>query len=310
MPPSEHRYVSTAQVAQALGVSVTTVKRWVDDGVLPAHRTAGGHRKLVMEDVVRLVREGNLPQADLSQLFPGKSAGQLDPTVLHAQVQAAVKAADTDLIRTVIHAGYRAGIPVETLADRVLGPVLAELGHDWAAGRTTVMTEHRVTQACVSALYEMRSFLRVRDGKDRPTAVGGAPEHDPYILPTLFAKLTLLDCGWEAINLGPHTPVEAFETAIEQFAPQLIWLSVSHVANAEQFLTDYQRLYKRFVERNIAVAIGGHALQSALRTRMTYTMFGDGFTQLAAFARSLHHRPGLPKRGRPPGSAKDAAEPT
>ncbi len=309
MPPSEHRYVSTAQVAQALGVSVTTVKRWVDDGVLPAHRTAGGHRKLVMEDVVRLVREGNLPQADLSLLVPSKSAGKLDPGVLHAQVQAAVKAADTDLIRTVIHAGYRAGIPVETLADRVLGPVLAELGHEWEAGRTTVMTEHRVTQACVSALYEMRSFLRVCDGKDRPTAVGGAPEHDPYVLPTLFAKLTLLDCGWEAINLGPHTPVEAFETAIEQFAPQLIWLSVSHVANAEQFLTDYQRLYKRCVERNIAVAIGGRALQSALRTRMTYTMFGDGFTQLAAFARSLHHRPGLPKRGRPPGSAKDAAEP-
>ena len=309
MPPSEHRYVSTAQVAHALGVSVTTVKRWVDDGVLPAHRTAGGHRKLVMEDVVRLVREGNLPQADLSLLAPGKSAGQLDPVALHAQVQAAVKVADADMIRTVIHAGYRAGIPVETLADRVVGPVLAELGHDWAAGRATVMTEHRVTQACVSALYEMRSFLRVRDGKDRPTAVGGAPEHDPYILPTLFAKLTLLDCGWEAINLGPHTPVEAFETAIEQFAPQLIWLSVSHVADAERFLTDYQRLYKRCVERNIAVAIGGHALQTSLRSRMNYTMFGDGFTQLAAFARSLHHRPGLPKRGRPPGSAKAAAEP-
>jgi excisionase family DNA binding protein len=309
MPPSEHRYVSTAQVAQALGVSVTTVKRWVDDGVLPAHRTAGGHRKLVMEDVVRLVREGNLPQADLSLLVPGKSAGPLDPAVLYAQVQAAVRAEDTDLIRTIIHAGYRAGIPVETLADRVLGPVLAELGHDWQAGRATVMTEHRVTQACVSTLYEMRSFLRVRDGKDRPTAVGGAPEHDPYILPTLLAKLTLLDCGWEAINLGPHTPVEAFETAIEQFAPRLIWLSVSQVANTEQFLTDYRRLYEQCVERNIPVAIGGQGLQSALRTRMTYTMFGDGFTQLAAFARSLHHRPGLPKRGRPPGSAKDAVEP-
>ena len=89
----------------------------------------------------------------------------------------------------------------------------------------------------------------------------------------------------------------------------MIWLSVSHVADAERFLTDYQRLYKRCVERNIAVAIGGHALQTSLRSRMNYTTFGDGFTQLAAFARSLHRRPGVPKRGRPPGAAKAAAEP-
>ena len=298
----DHRYLSTAQVSRALGVGVTTVKRWVDDGVLPAHRTPGGHRKLMMADVVRLAREGRLPQADLTRLMPAKSQTEAGPTELLARMRAAVRAADGDAIRAVVHAGYQAGVAVETLADRVVGPALTELGHDWHAGRSSVMAEHRVTQACVAALYELRATLRGHSGPGRPVALGGAPEHDHYVLPTLFAKLTLLDAGWDAINLGPHTPFEAFEAAVRQWSPRLVWLSVSHAPDAERFLAEYAGFYQFCEGRDVAVAVGGFGLQGPLRSRMAYTAYGDGMTQLAAFARTLHRRPAPPKRGRPPAS--------
>ncbi|MFY8043989.1 MAG: MerR family transcriptional regulator, partial [Rhodoferax sp.] len=46
--------MTTREVGEALGVAVRTVQLWVESGVLPAWRTAGGHRRIARAAVDKL----------------------------------------------------------------------------------------------------------------------------------------------------------------------------------------------------------------------------------------------------------------
>ena len=68
--------LKTRSVADALGVSVSTVKRWVDSGVLRGSRTVGRHRLVPFSEAVRFARGQGLPLGKLEGL-----AGENPPAI-------------------------------------------------------------------------------------------------------------------------------------------------------------------------------------------------------------------------------------
>lgn len=293
-------YLSTVDAAEALSVSVSTVKRWVDEGVLPAHRTAGGHRKLLRAEVLALARQGELPRGDLAVLRmpPSHTPSTNLETVSDALLDALLGGRGAETTAIIRHA-YQSGLPIETLADEVIAPVMAKVGHDWETARIDVWQEHRGTQLCAAALYDLKEELQARAERNRPVAVGGAPEGDPYLLPTLLAQLVLLDAGWEAVQLGPNTPLPSLTKALRNLRPRLLWLSVSYLQDAAEFIDAFRAVYQTAEQQGVAVAVGGRALAEDVRSAIPYTTYGDGLSNLAAFARTIHPRPKPPRRGRP-----------
>lgn len=47
-------FISTREAAARLGVALSTVQAWVETGVLPAWKTAGGHRRIPREAVEKI----------------------------------------------------------------------------------------------------------------------------------------------------------------------------------------------------------------------------------------------------------------
>ena len=76
--------ITTRAAAKLLGVGTTSIKRWADDGTLACVRTAGGHRRFVRGDVVRLFEAGDgrsgedEPADELLARLPRMTPAQLD----------------------------------------------------------------------------------------------------------------------------------------------------------------------------------------------------------------------------------------
>ena len=56
--PIEKSFCTTREAATLLGVSVGTVQLWVENGLLRAWKTAGGHRRVMRDSVAELLRKG------------------------------------------------------------------------------------------------------------------------------------------------------------------------------------------------------------------------------------------------------------
>ena len=58
--------MTTREVGETLGVAVRTVQLWVEAGILPAWRTAGGHRRIARSAVERLLADRHQDLAPVS----------------------------------------------------------------------------------------------------------------------------------------------------------------------------------------------------------------------------------------------------
>lgn len=76
--------LSTREAAEKLGVALRTVQLWVEGGVLPAWKTAGGHRRISRLAVERLITERTAALAGIS--LPPLAPASASEARLHLMV--------------------------------------------------------------------------------------------------------------------------------------------------------------------------------------------------------------------------------
>jgi len=280
--------LTSKDLARAIGVSESSIKRWADDGTIQAFRTAGGHRRISVPEAIRFVRESHAPLAhpellgltDIAAVAQDASRARESGKLLHDYLISG-KAVHA---RGLIEGLYMAGQPVAAIVDGPIREAMTAIGELWhdPAG---IMLEHRATDMCMQALRQLKMLLPESD--NMLVAVGGAPEADPYAMATLAAAVVLSAEGFRAENLGPDTPFAALRKAVETLEPRLLWISVSSAPDRERLFDEIQRLARDTAPLSLSVVAGGRLLSGATLPSEPNLHIGHSMAELAAFAKGL-----------------------
>jgi excisionase family DNA binding protein len=275
------------QVARALNVSESSVKRWCDRGVIATQYTAGGHRRIPLAAMMEFIRAGKHTLVHPEALGLPATSGQSERVVERARekMTAALLAGDDSGCRQLAIDLYLAEHNLSVICDDVFAAAFREIGNRWSCGEAEVYQERRGCEITMRILRELRSLLPA-PSQQAPLAIGGAPAGDPYSLGTTMAELVLRDTKWNAVSLGNNLPFATLAAAIREHRPKLVWLSCSFLADAESFLSGYSELHEEFAAEG-ALVVGGYALTEDIRRRMKFSAYCDNMQHLEGFAQTL-----------------------
>jgi excisionase family DNA binding protein len=259
----ESQTFSPKELAAVVGVSQSSIKRWVDAGHISVTRTAGGHRRIsrnaalqfIRSRRMRIVRPDLLGIADFASLDQPIEPAPLSGEFLHRLLVAG----NTAQVRRVITAAFLSGSDAASLFDGPLTDALARVGEIWKTDQRGVVIEHGATAAFIEVIGQLVALMGV-PGDDAPLAIGGAPPGDLHIIPSQMVAAVLAEAGWRTMNMGPNTPGHAILDAADMHQPDLVWLALKSKLSARE-LTELSDLCGALDEKGVEVVIGGREVE-------------------------------------------------
>lgn len=260
--------LSPKQLAEAVGASESSVKRWIDSGKLHADRTVGGHRRVTTPEAIRFIRDQGMTLLKpavlgMHELDPQENelpglTGSANEDLYHVLRDGRARDARALLIDLYVNQGH----DLAGIFDGPMRYAMAEVGKLWAHDRQGILLEHRATDAAIQAVNRLRGLLSEElslAGQTRPIALGGAPEGDLYLLPSMMCACLCAQAGLQEMNLGPQTPLETLELAVNTYRPVLVWMTCS-VPDAWPGDASVSALGRKIQENGGRMIVGGRGV--------------------------------------------------
>jgi methanogenic corrinoid protein MtbC1 len=187
--------------------------------------------------------------------------GRSSPAALHLEeCLEAVQRLDASGFESAL-ARAAIDLPTPALVERVLIPLLKEVGQRWQDGSLRVAHEHMVTGL-------VRSFLGTQwngavTDDSAPEIIVATPAGQRHELGALMASTTAAADGWRVTYLGPDLPAEEIAAAALRREARVVALSIVYPADDPLLAREMKTLRSRLGD-GVEIVVGG-ASSSAYR---------------------------------------------
>lgn len=263
-------------VSRRTGLGQDVIRAWERryGAVLP-RRTETGRRLYSDEDVRRLlllkrVVDGGRRIGDVSALSAGeleslasedqaatpqktaRMAGNAE-TPLEAALEATVRLDGKRLESILSETALAMSAP--EIRQKLIAPLLTEIGERWREGTVRVAHEHLATSIVRAFVDSMRN--RSTNGDDRPKILIATTSGQRHELGALMAAVAAEEVGWGVIYLGASLPAEEIGAAARQSKARAVGLSL--VYGDDVRVVEELRAIRRYLADDVAMVVGGRA---------------------------------------------------
>lgn len=230
--------LSAGGAARRLGVSPATIQRWVDIGHIYAVRTPGGHRRIPISEIRRLLAEGQPAQL-------GEPLASWVETLMRA---------DAALIQAAMLETRRRSEAWSMVAEEIASAI-AEIGRLWEAGLCRIFEEHAASEALHRACAGCAASIRVAPAAR--SAALSTVEGERHTLGLSLAELVVVEAGWKPLWLGEGVPIEDLDLLLELKRIDILIVCASP-ASSKQGVSRYQSALERVAsERGVGLFLAG-----------------------------------------------------
>jgi excisionase family DNA binding protein len=251
-PSGGRRHWTSAEVARAFRVGVSSVKRWTEEGELEAAKTPGRHRRYTLISLYRFASLRGLPTDLLPPIPDPQLLERLKTPRASVTLFGALRRGDAEAVKRIVTPRVNGLAKRAAFLDRVVGDAMREIGHRWACGKLMVDEEHRMSYMVTEALDLLRPPVTA---PTRPMALLSCPPGELHEIPLRLIRLVLEWRGWRTEYVGANAPWDSLRHAVETRRPRLVLLSAR---SSELFrYRDFEHFVAYAKGRSVDVAIGG-----------------------------------------------------